>query len=208
MTLRGEWWICDGEVEFADQDVGDRGHESIAIGRLADKFLGMMDIYEDHAWNLSNHISEIREWLREEHSDRFTEGTIMADPLECAREVLAEENAANPRSSFPTAEQFEDAWFCACGCGNRDARKYMIQYEGWKRVKGNDVETWSLTAHDLKEITDGLWEIHSQESADDVPDDMEFHIEIRSTGKYYQGIPWKVLNEGDPMRVIHYEEVA
>lgn len=208
MTLRGEWWICDGEVEFADSDIGERGHEAIAIGRLANTFLNRMDIYVDDAAHLSDYVPEIRQWLRDEHADRFTEETIMNDPLECAREVLEEENRAYVNTNFTTPEQFNDAWFCACGCGNHDARKYMVRYQGWKRVKGNDVETWNLTTRDLKEITDGLWEIHSQESVDDVPDDMEFNIEIRSIGKYYTGIPWSVLKADDPIAVHRYIEGA
>jgi hypothetical protein len=200
MTLRGEWWITDGEVEFADGDVGDRGHESIAIGRLADKFLGWMDIHEDEAWNLSNHISEIRTWLREEHGEHFTEETIQNDPLECAREVLSQ----RWEDSFESPDQFEDAWFCACGCGNHDARVYMMKYEGWKRVKGNEIETWTLTDQDLKDIVSGLADISWENEGQDIDADAEFNIEIRATKKYHTNIPWSVLEDCTPLTISTY----
>lgn len=35
--IRGEWWITnDGEVLFADQDIGEEGHEAIALRYLID----------------------------------------------------------------------------------------------------------------------------------------------------------------------------
>lgn len=37
-TVSGEWWLTeDGEVEYADQDIGEQGHEAIAIDHLLDR---------------------------------------------------------------------------------------------------------------------------------------------------------------------------
>lgn len=200
MILRGEWWIADGDTVYADGNVVDQGHEAVAIQRLCHKFLGRMNIHEDHPWNLPNYVSEIRTWLREEYPKDFTEKQIEHDPLDCAHEIMRQ----NWEDGFESPDQLDDAWACACGCGNHDARVYVMKYEGWKRVKGNEVETWNLTAQDLKEIVDGLSEIAFENGDGDIGPDDEFNIEIRSTKKYHTNIPWSVLEDAEPLTISTY----
>ena len=35
--IKGEYWIYDGNVDFADGDVGDYNHESIAMSHVFNK---------------------------------------------------------------------------------------------------------------------------------------------------------------------------
>ena len=51
--IKGEYWIYDGNVDFADGDVGDYNHESIAMSHVFNKF--------------ANNISSLAEELDIEH---------------------------------------------------------------------------------------------------------------------------------------------
>lgn len=46
-TVSGEWWLTqDGDILYADQDIGEQGHEAIAIDHLLDKDIlidGLLD---------------------------------------------------------------------------------------------------------------------------------------------------------------------
>ncbi len=95
---------------------------------------------------------------------------------------------------FPAKGQFDLAWACACGAGNADARVYSMQYDGWKRVARHEIETWTLTAHDLKVIADGLSDAAGGE---ELGPDETFNIEGRSTKKYYTDVTWAEIDSGD-----------
>ena len=203
-TFTTEWWITDSGAEFADGDVGDVNHEGVVIQRLTRKFLMNMDIDmdidTDNDGPLTEFEDKITEWLNTDYEDKFTPEQIERDPLECARQVQAE--IWRGKHGMDSMEQFDDAWFCACGCGNHDARVYAMKYLGWKRVKGREIETWNFTNEDLQQIVDGIVDIANDR---DINPEQEFNIEVRSTKKYYQNVPWSVIENKDVPDVALYE---
>ena len=53
--IRGEYWIQDGYVDFADGDVGDRNHEGIAIDAVMGSY--------------AEEVASLAEELEVEHED-------------------------------------------------------------------------------------------------------------------------------------------
>ena len=185
--IRGEWWIDDsGTALYADGDVGDMGHEAYVIDSLTRRLLDAMSIdVDDMAGVIGDWTDNIESVMREEEGefdgdvDGFIEKTaksIWKDPEQCAQAV---------KISY----------------GGGDARKYGMQYDGWKRVQGHNVETWTLTTQDLKAITNGLYDAAS---GDEIADDETFNIYVFSTKMWYQEVPWSVLSEDDPGKLRIY----
>jgi hypothetical protein len=212
--IQGEYWIDDsGNAIFADGDVGDMNHEMVVADGLVRQFLDVMDIgaYEEHVGGLQDHEDEIRAWCLEEGGvEEDPEGydpedpddakwlaenaealeLINDDPIEFARDLVR----GRIGKHFPAKDQFDDAWAIACGSGVHDAREYAMKYNGWKRVARHNVETWTLTANDLKVIADGL---SDAAGGDEIDPDETFNIEVRSTRKYYTDVPWSDIDSGD-----------
>lgn len=212
--VTGEYWIDDsGRAEYADGDVGDKNHETIVEEGLAATFLSAMDIEVDGEMigRLQDYEKEIRAWCLEQGGvEEDPEGydpedpndaewlaknaealeLIDQDPIEFARDLVK----AMIGKRFPDKGQFDYAWAVACGSGVHDARVYAMQYDGWKRVARHEIETWTLTAHDLKVIADGLSDAADGEELE--PDET-FNIEVRSTKKYYTDVTWAEIDSGD-----------
>lgn len=210
--VTGEYWIDDsGRAEYADGDVGDKNHEMIVAEGLTRTFLSAMDIddSDEHIGTLPDHEDEIRAWCLEaggveedpQGYDPEDDAEWLAknaealelidrDPIEFARDLVR----GMIGKRFPAKGQFDYAWAVACGAGNYDARVYAMQYDGWKRVARHEIETWTLTAHDLKVIADGLSDAAGGEELE--PNET-FNIEVRSTKKYYTDVTWAEIDSGD-----------
>lgn len=185
--VRGEWWIDDsGTALYADGDVGDMGHEAYVIDSLTRRLLDEMGIdVDDQAGVIDDWSDNIASVIREE------EGEFDGDVDPFIEKVAAK--------IWKDASQRKDAVLIAHGGG--DARKYGMQYDGWKRVQGHNIETWTLTTQDLKAITNGLYDAAG---GDEIDDDETFNIYVFSTGMWYQEVPWSVLSEDDPGKLRIY----
>lgn len=83
-----------------------------------------------------------------------------------------------------------------------DAREYAIQYNGWKRLKGTNVETWTLTKGDLDDIVSGI----DDAAGGELSDKTKFFIEVRASGKCFSDVPWDVLQKAaSPMELRAYQ---
>jgi predicted double-glycine peptidase len=194
---RGEWWIDEsGRVEFADQDVAGLGHEAQVREMLVRLFLDKIDARDDSEFvgTLNDHSHEVISYLV---GRGVSEEKAEGDPANELHPILKKKMV--PKQMKP--EQFEDAYWTAWGSTQRDARLYAMKWDSWKRVAGNNVETWTLTAQDLKAIADGLAEIYEQDGVEEIPTDDEFNIEVRATKKYYTGVPWSAVDSGDVSEV-------
>ena len=80
-----------------------------------------------------------------------------------------------------------------------DARLYAIQFLGWKRMAGNNVETWNLTSTDLQNISSGIWDAY-----DEHVDGEKFTIYVYSNQKTYWEVPLQVIESGNPIKLVHY----
>jgi len=82
-----------------------------------------------------------------------------------------------------------------------DAREYGIKNFGWQRVKGNSVETNTLTSEDMGNIASGLGDVLESEGIDG---DYNFEIEVRSTNTLYSEVPYSVIEQRRPELLKQY----
>lgn len=175
-NLDGEYWITDGgEVMYADGDIGDYNHEAHVIETLQHQIMDHFGIYDDPPYDWD----EVKEQIVEEILNS-------TDPQnQAAWQQLAESNPDQliatclQQQGYPNAEE---ALYTANGGG--DAREYAMEHWGWKRVAGNYVETWTLTASDMDIIVDGITEILWENGSEDVnPEQIELSISVYQTNQ-------------------------
>lgn len=170
--VRGEYWINDNGVEFADGDVGDMNHEGFAIQHAASRILDLF-----HADSSEEFYDE--DTLRDAIISALNEDGIEADKTDWVKR--AEEYI---KANVPPAEHARvlDEFETARGQG--DARDTAVKHWGWVWVRGNDASTWTLTRDDMHNIAEGYREILDQEGHDGPEaDETEISIHVASTGK-------------------------
>lgn len=179
-NIQGEYWITDyGEVYYADGDIGDQNHESIALDSIYNELADDFGIDYDNS-DPDQLIAEILQKIMDdaESPQERQQFQAMADnnPQELIANQLMAMGDRNAKFKI------------ACAFGRGDAREYAVKVWNWRRVHGHDIECRQLTPQDMKEIARGLHEILDQESSfDDTSsdeDDMEFHISTWAGPRY------------------------
>jgi hypothetical protein len=211
---RGEWWIDEsGTVTFADNTIGDSGHESIVISYLSNEILSHFGIEEDEVGFLNEWENELKAMLVAD--DNFTpEDEIMWEhkgPTEVILKKLIEDGA------YKDPEQAEDAVYIAWGSSSRDARDYAMKYLRWKLMKSHgadiEVQTWTLKPEDLDIVVRGIWDIiEDTESTDDSDNEIgadgypgpRINLTIQSKGQRFHDIPLAVLEKRLPSSLLNY----
>jgi len=188
----GEWWIVDGAALYADSNIGDMDHVSYVVDHIQRKYA-----YDKFA-------NEYVDW------DGFKK--------ELALEVFEEKYGQKPTEQYyeKYKKKMEDLYLkklkdmgitneeYMIAEGQGDARGYGMKELGWVRVAGNNIQTYTLTSDDLKNIANGLYDINDElgENSDDT-----FNIEVASSGAFYTGVPYKLINDGSPSQIVQYREV-
>jgi hypothetical protein len=167
-TINGEYWIYDdGFVQYADGDIGDQSHESLAIQSVQGNIVSNTD--DPYKYDRLEYI----DW------DQFIQ-----DIGQEGEHEDEEENVLSwMRENGISDEEY------AVASGMMDAREYGMKHLGWKRVQGNNVESWTLTPSDLKAIASGLYEICDQEGIpqeDFENPDYTFYVSVYSTGRSFE----------------------
>lgn len=179
-TKIGEWWIDDsGTALYADQDVGDMGHEAYVIDSLTRRLLDAcgIDCNDEHC-DFHSYEDNIKAIMKEEEFEGDLDDFI-------------EQAAA---SKWKDPNQRKDVLAIVFDDSSGDARKYGMQYDGWIRVAGHGFECWELTPKVLKHMGDGVYDA----GIEDIGDDEIFEIYVHKTGMHYTDVPWSVISEGDP----------
>ncbi len=173
--LQGEWWIQGGQAMFADGDVGDYNHEGMAI-ETAQQMI--MDGEGD--W---------QQWKRQVAGEHFRE-KIATLPQQ--QQVVALQSYDEEENLMEVLRQkgVEDATY-AVAEGMGDVRKWAMQHLGWKRLQGVNVETWTATPADLKDIANGLWDAYQDEA-----ETGEYNIYVYAQDKWYSDIPYANIEAG------------
>jgi hypothetical protein len=192
--FRGEWWFEDGQAIYADGDVGDTNHEGRVINILK------MQIVDELGGDTSNDVEYAGEF--DDYADEIFEhigGEFTPEELEDWKEGKyfdAIKSYIVRAGSMELKEKFLYAF-----SSNKDAREYALKYWGWQRVKGNVIQTWTLTTQDLKNITSGLYEAYDEELNEP---DAVFFIEVMTTRSFYEDVPWRVLQKDNPTALNAY----
>lgn len=154
--ISGEYWVIDGQVDFADGDVGDRNHEMIAIDSIVSQ-------YVDRVESLADELDIPTDFHRYDEPDP-----------EGIQQVLNQiHDALTTDSTPPMNDQQANAYMMQhIGCdkeaykvlwGGGDAREYVIEHMGWIAVRSNNVEVFGYDAQRQKEIADAIRNILYEE---------------------------------------------
>lgn len=183
----GEWWLSDGNAMYADGDIGDMNHEMYVIDYIQSKY----GKEENQSWD---------EYIQELAHNGFNE-QLQLRPDE--REQITEEFQYDPdQFAWPVLQSMgmtDEELSIAGGFG--DARLFGLKQLGWKRVAGNNVQTWALTANDLDEITSGLYD-----AVQDQVDEMEFNIEVCSNNSMFWNVPYAFIADRNPMKLREFAQ--
>lgn len=189
-SIQGEWWITPWGVKFADGDLGEMNHEGHVLEALHRELLADMGIdCDDEHCSMLNYVDAIYDEIHEDMNG--FEKVMWKDKqyLEAIESYLTRTITNDPLLK----EKFK------CIFGWMDARAYGMKYLKWKRVKGNIIQTETLTSDDIKVIVNGI-----NEMSDSDEDDDKYNIEVNATRSYYQDIPYAVLQKKSPMALQPY----
>jgi hypothetical protein len=163
-TIRGEYWISrDGDVEFADGDIGDLNHEGIVIRTVMSKIADMvaMDTDDDFDWDMLVHFVFKDLFDDDDSVPNIKVGGKYPEPI--MRRIMAKLLQAS-RAAFGNPRAARDAIQIAQGRG--DAREFAMEHFGDKWCRGNDIASWTLTREDVGAIIAGVGNIVYEETGD------------------------------------------
>ena len=185
--IRGEWWIIDGRSSFADGDIGEMNHEAYVINYVASKYAYDEFIHDDWVdWDGFKKKLAKEEYDKELTDNEWKKYQKIIDVNKLAKNALTELGMTEQEINIVE--------------GREDAREYGIEL-GWKRIRGNNIETWNLTENDLKQIADGIYDIENE-----IKDEEEFDIDVRSNKVFYSNVPWSILSQNTPSFLLPYRK--
>jgi len=188
--IRGEYWIDEsGSAMYADGDAGDKNHEGYVLERLYSTVLGEFGLdVDDRGFDLTKYWVDIKNTIQDDGLRQEFE----TNPIEVTKAILKENGLDEVDDIFKVFYSI-----------NADPREYALKHWGWKRVHGNNIETWILTPEDMQNIVRGLDDSGELDEGEE-GDLEELNIEVRSTGKFYQNVPLHVLETGNPTALNSY----
>jgi hypothetical protein len=174
--IRGEYWIQDGRVDFADGDVGEQNHEMIALNSIA-----------------SEHIDGLEEYARELGVDEAELGGIDDEPSQAAYHLLQATHYALLERGVDSVKVAE--WiikrlginmevYKMLG-GGGDPRLYVIRNEGWIAVRSNNIELYGYDANKKRQLSRGLEDILDEEGIEDSDEHIEFSVYDHKTRRSF-----------------------
>ena len=187
-TLTGEYWLNDGSTMYAENDYDHTMHVLwVARAFIAEEL--ELDIYNDETidWD------ELR--------------TVLCKQLpELADEIMS--SWAGPR---PALEKYltqhgitMELWDVAGWMGETEPRIYAAREWGWVRNEGNNLETFNLSRSKLKGIARGLDDAYGEEYQ---LEKEKFDIYVFSTKRFYEGVPFDVIEAGDMADLRNYDRL-
>ncbi len=178
-TIRGEYWIIDGYVDFADGDIGDRNHEMIAIEHLLHRYVD----------NITSLAEEMGIEFDDPQGFAGVDGELIAN---VTNEILAQIPVAEflQRTEMP-----QDVYVVLFG--NGDARNYVIVHDGWIAIRNMNIELYGYDARKQKGLADGLWEIMESEGVE-LHDELEFALHDFKTNQQTY-LTWKDISNPAPV---------
>ena len=183
--IRGEYWIQDGQVDFADGDVGDMGHEAIATNHFANKHIDeIINLAESLGVDLSNRYGR---FVRNEEypvSDTIDIRNKIVEAVENQQiewELPEGVDATDSVNEYLQNSLNVDDDEYACIFGDGDARTLVMEKEGWIAVRSNNVEVYGFDNQKRGYLLKGIDDILEQEGIDDPDENIELSIEDKKT---------------------------
>jgi hypothetical protein len=170
--IRGEYWIDErGDLEFADGDVSDDNHESIASKH----------IFSQYADDIINLCQEVGVEIDENIDDIDPESLKQA--LWDVKDEIDEENPDLYIMNQLNVDK--ETYGILLGVRNSNVVLHVMKFEKWIAVRGNNVDLYQYDDQRRKQLLNGLEEIFDQEGIEKSPDEeeMEFWINDFKTNK-------------------------
>ena len=185
----GEFWLINGQAAGADGDIGDTNHAGMVQEQVLRELVEEinsetgLDISEETDW--FNLDAEIQKYLDREvdKDDTTTPSPTHDDVTNFILNVVGFD-----KDKFDVVTD------------TVDPRDYGLQHLGWKRMKGDVIQTWTLTQRDLAQIADGVYDAYNEEC-----EGMTFVLEVSATGKMYSEVPWEVLSSENVSSLREFE---
>ena len=142
-------------------------------------------------------VSKIKDWWIDEIGMPHQVGAepYMGGPSLVNKAIL-EKNNLNSVSGYENEETLASYGLSDIEIdilkGRKDPTDYLLEHLGWTRINNDTIYVWSLSNEKLKEILNALWAFYNEEEKN-----MNFNIEIRSTGESVSNIPYEVLSQGN-----------
>lgn len=175
--IRGEYWIQDGRVDFADGDLGDQNHEMVALNHVA----------SEHIDNLLDYAEELG--VGTEEFDRYGEspwGTA-SEILNAIFQALLERGVASVKISESIIKRLGikmEVYKMLGGSG--DPRLYVMKNEGWIAVRSNNIELFGYDANKKRQLVQGLEDILDEEGIEEPDDQIEFSVFDQKTKRSFE----------------------
>lgn len=170
--IRGEYWVIDGFVDFADGDVVDKNHEGIAIEHV-------VSYYSENIVDLAEEMDI--ECKIDTYGEIDTEKIIKV--LDEIRDKLVE-TIPNPDAYIMNKIGCDEyAYNILWGSG--DASSYVMKKWGWIAIRSNNVEFYGYNQKRQKEIADAIEEILSQEREEADDSVVSLSMEDLKTNRYW-----------------------
>ena len=185
--LAGEWWIIDGDVMFADGDVGEVNHEGMVVDHIKRQ-------YADDRFDRGEYV----DW------DAFEASLLAQKVIDAGLDLASLDDRSKYNLILEALTELgmtqDEISIVRESHSNIDPRDWGLKHLGWKRVKGRSVDTWTLTAGDLASIARGLGEAY----ADVEEPELVFDINVVSTRTLYEDVPIAVIELNTPDELLPY----
>lgn len=195
VEIRGEYWVQNGSVDFADGDIGDQNHEGIAIdhvvSRYADDVSSLADDlnleHESFDSGYNGIDSEAVEKLLWRIYETLTQGRDPDDEDEQGeeRDPISDEEA--DKYIMKELGCNADAYQILLGRG--DARLYVMKHEGWIAIRSHSVDVYGYSDAIRQQVASAVQDViyEEQNITDDEYDPQTVDLDIHDlkNNKYY-----------------------
>lgn len=184
--LANEYWIHDGEEEFADGDIGDYNHEMIAESAILNEFIPNIPIESEYL------IS--KDMLNQESVNDYDFINFLMKKYNIEEnEAIDEAEGEGYITWLMTGDDTNktpkvEALFAAL----KDPRKWVVVNWDWIRVQGRFVEMNKVNEISLGSLARSLARIYDEDV-----ENMSFTISSWNPQMYYQDVPFESIESGD-----------
>jgi hypothetical protein len=193
IKVASEYWINeDGQEFFADGDVGDYNHEAYVTEQLVAQYALPFDPHSAQekdwvAW-ITNNVDQVIQHSQQNHIwDQTLTQQIQQlrsqNNLQSIGRILFADGLVDDQTMYDCYNVPNDVRSVLNG--QADGREYAIKNWNWKRVQGNNVDTWQLTPADVDIIIKGMEGIHSDVEDDEAFNSIELNVNVVSTKQTY-----------------------
>jgi len=179
-NVRGEFWIIEGNAIYCDSDIGDIGHEGYVLDTIRNEIMDdpeesfttweqrvAQEILEEKIENIID--PQLKQNLINEYKDNIVPFIL---------EYIENEGVVDAKEKLLLL------------FGRGDPREYAMKKWGWKRLMNDNVETWTLTPKDIKNISNGLYDAYDEEAKVS-----EFNIFVYATKEFFENIPFEIIDK-------------